>query len=88
MWDVATIAQKLGMDTDTGKRTIRRAIARAKEDVTYGIVEKEAGRGYEMPMSQAVRLFEKEFDRRIASGSERTANGQPNAATPEIFPVG
>ncbi len=88
MWDVATIAQKLGMDTDTGKRTIRRAIARAKEDVTYGIVEKEAGRGYEMPMSQAVRLFEKEFDRRIASGSERTANGQPSVATPEIFPVG
>jgi hypothetical protein len=88
MWDVATIAQKLGMDNDTGKRTIRRAIARAKDDVTYGIVDKESGRGYELPMSQAVRLFEKEFERRIANGSERTTTGQQIATSPEIFEVG
>jgi hypothetical protein len=88
MWDVATIAAKLGMDDETGKRTIRRRMQKARDDSTYGIVEKQDGRGYEMPMAQAIRLFEDQFNDWIAKGQQRTVTGQLIALNPEIFEAG
>jgi hypothetical protein len=76
MWDVGTIATRLGMDTESGRRSIRRAIAGVKDDVTYGVSEKQTGRGYEMPMSQAIRLFQAEFEARMVIAGDRTPTGE------------
>jgi hypothetical protein len=84
MWDVSTIAERLGKNDDSGKRGIRRRMQKAREDVTYGIVEKEDGRGYEMPMAQAIRLFEDDFNEWIAKGQQRTPTGQLALVSPEF----